>query len=263
MRKRIIAEDQPSQTLAKGLQVLEIFSPGKAQWGIREIARELDLNPTTVTRLVTTLQNTGYLEKDHSTQRYMLGPMLVKMGNLYAHHNPLPSIAQRVFESYADRFDYNFYLGVLKRYEVVYLAVLDGRGPIQIVVEPGGSTSLHSTALGKVLLAFQDDDYIQHFLESNHLIAHTSRSIIDPEQLWSQIITIREEGHALNVGEQFDDVGAVGAPVQNNHGKVIAGISLAYPRHMLDSNRINVNELIVLVKAMAAEISEHYAAPTS
>jgi DNA-binding IclR family transcriptional regulator len=260
---RIIPEDQPSQTLAKGLRVLEVFSTGKAQWGIREIARELDLNPATVMRLVTTLQNTGYLEKDLNTQRYMLGPMLVKMGNLYAHHNPLPNIAQRVFENYADRFDYNFYLGVLKRFELVYLAVLDGRGPIQVVVEPGGSTSLHSTALGKVLLAAQDDDYIQAFLDANHLIAHTSRSIVDPAELWNQIRTIRIEGHGLNVGEQFDDVGAVGAPVHNNQGKVIAGISLAYPRHLLDSKRLDLDELIVLVKEMASEISEHYAAPTS
>lgn len=258
MRKRIVAEDQPSQTLAKGLQILEIFSPGKAQWGIREMARELDLNPTTVMRLVTTLQNAGYLEKDLSTQRYMLGPMLAKMGNLYAHHNPLPSIAQRVFEHYTDRFDYNFYLGVLKRFELVYLAVLDGRGPIQVVVEPGGSTSLHSTALGKVLLAAQDDDYIQEFLDANHLTAHTSRSIVNPEELWSQIRTIRKEGHGLNAGEQFDDVGAVGAPVYNHLGKVIAGISLAYPRHMLEGQRLNLDELIALVKEMAAEISAHY-----
>lgn len=253
--KQILVEEQPSQTLAKGLLILEAFSPKRRHWRVRELARELDLSPATVVRLVTTLQNSGYLEQDPVTQRYSLGPMVMRLGNLYAYHNPLTTLARKTFEKYTDKFDYNFYLGKLSRYQVIYMAALDGRGPIKVVVEPGGTTGLHSTALGKVLLAFQDESYIEEFLHSNHLIRYTPNSITDAERLWQQIEQIRQTGYALNNGEHFEDVGAVGAPVLNQSREVVAGVSLAYPRPMIQDGRIDPLSLVGLVKQIADDIT--------
>jgi len=248
--------EQPSQTLAKGLAILEMFSLEHPNWGIRELARALEMNPATVSRLVTTLLSNGFLEQDPATQRYALGPAVVKLANRYVHQNPLPAYARRVFESFADRFEHNFYLGTLSGYQVIYLAVLDGRGRIKVVVEPGGSTGLHSTALGKVLLAFQSDAFIETFIEQHGLNVHTRNSISNATELWAQIQEIRDFGIAINDGEHFEDIAAVAAPVFNRHNQVIAGVSLAYPRNLVPQS-LSVESLVPLVKEISTLITAY------
>ena len=252
-------ENQPSQTLAKGLTILGAFSPQQPTWGIRELARELGMNPATVMRLVTTLESAGYLTQDRETQRYALGPVVMKLASLYLHHNPLPEFARRIFEDYSDRFEYNFYLGTLSGYQVIYLAVLDGRGRIKVVVETGGSTGLHTTALGKVLLAFQSDDFIQAFVRRSGLTPYNENSITDPALLWNQIREIRQTGLAINNGEHFEDIAAVAAPVFGRQGQVVAGVSLAYPRQLFPDPAAYQERLAPLLREIAERINAYTA----
>lgn len=244
----------PNQNLTKALQILDTFSAKRPEWGIRELGRELGINPSTVYRLVTTLYQAGYLERNAENLTYSLGPKVMKLANLYAHINPLPALARKVFESYAHRFEHNYYLGSLVHYEVVYLAVLDGQGPIKVFVEPGGTTGIHTTAIGKVLLAFKQDDFIRRFLEESKLTRYTPRSIVDPDRLWEQIRAIRQQSYAINDGEQYDEVGAVGVPVYDSKGHVNMAVSLAYPRHLIYGKSLRLDELISLANEVAREI---------
>lgn len=253
-------EQMPSQTLARALLILERFSPERPVWGVRELSRALGISAASTHRLVKTLHAMGYLEQDPETQRYALGPRVAKLAGVYARHNPLPAVATRVFESYTSHFEYNFYLGKLHGFEVVYLAVLDGRGPIKIVVDPGGTTGLHSSALGKILLAHQSDDYIREFIERVGLRAYTERTITDPAVLWQQIAEIRARGYAVNEGEHFDEVGAIGVPLEGLPGQPTLGISLAYPRHLLNEGRIQIDSLVALANEIAGEIKRRLGA---
>jgi DNA-binding IclR family transcriptional regulator len=259
MVNEISPENQPSQTLAKGLSILAAFSPQQLTWGIRELARELNMNPATVMRLVTTLESAGYLVQDNETQRYSLGPVVMKLASLYQHHNPLPEFARRIFEDYSDRFEYNFYLGTLSGYQVIYLAVLDGRGRIKVVVETGGSTGLHTTALGKVLLAFQTDEFIQTFIKRSGLLPYNENSITDPRVLWQQLQEIRQTGIAINNGEHYQDIAAIAAPVFGRHGQVVAGISLAYPHQLFPDPAAYQDHLTPLLREIAERINAYTA----
>jgi DNA-binding IclR family transcriptional regulator len=247
--------DQPNQSLAKALLVLEAFTTDKPEWGIRELGRALDINPTSIFRIMSTYLNAGYLVQNPDTQRYSLGPRVMKLASLYLYLNPLPDVALRVFQSHTSQFGYNFYLGTLNKNEMIYLAALDGRGPIKIAVEPGGSAALHATALGKILLAYQDDAYIRSYVEETPLPAYTPRSITDPARLWDMIREVRQQDFAINDGELYGEVGAVGVPLFDRTGRVTLGISLAYPRHLVQEGRIDPRQLIPLAREIAAEIS--------
>lgn len=257
MVKQVTLEKQPSQTLAKGLHILDAFSAQQPTWGIRELARELNMNPATVLRLVTTLESAGYLVQDRETQRYALGPVVMKLASLYLHHNPLPEYARRVFESYADRFEYNFYLGTLSGYQVIYLAVLDGRGRIKVMVETGGSTGLHTTALGKVLLAFQSDEFINGFIRRSGLRPYNRNSITDAGELWAQIESIRKTHVAINNGEHFEDIAAIAMPVFGRHGQIVAGISLAYPHQLYLDSAAYQQHLTPLLREIAEQVNNY------
>lgn len=252
--KQLEIEDQPNQSVAKALLLLDLFDYEQHEWGIRDLARETGMNPTTVYRLVKTLHNAGYLDQDSDSQRYCLGPKAMQLASLYMYRNPLPTVGAKVFQQYSDRFEHNFYLAILRNYEVIYLSVLDGRGTIKVAVRAGGTTDLHSTALGKILLAAQDDSYIHKFLERTPLVARTPRTITSAKELWAQIATVREVGFAVNNGEQFDEVAAIGVPVHNRLGEVIAGVSLAFPRLLLEYQRFQIENLIPLAREVADEI---------
>lgn len=259
--KQSFVDDQPSKTLARGLLVLEEFTTERREWGVRELSRKLDMNPATVHRLVTTLCNIGYLAKDPDTQRYSLGPKVMRLADLYTRHNPVSNIARKTFERYSDQFRYNFYLGKLSGFEVVYLTAHDGQAPIKIVVEPGGTINLHSTALGKVLLAFQDSTYIETFLSRNTLKRYTHKTITDPQLLRERLADIREQGYAINRGEHYEDVGAVGVPIINPGRRVELGISLAYPQHLIAEGRIRVQELLALTRQIADDVADRLGYP--
>lgn len=254
MRNKTIREPK-SQTLYKAVLVLDCFTLVKPEWGIRELARELGMTPTTIYNLVSTLTGSGYLEQNPETQRYTLGPKVIKLASIYSHINPLPHTGQKVFEKYSEIFEYNFYLGRLKNFEVIYLTVLDGRGPIKIVVEPGGSTSLHSTALGKTLLAYQDESFIQEYLSRVPLTPFTKRTITDPDILYANLLEIRAKGYSINNGEHYETIGAVGVPIINGTNKVTLGVSLAYPLPLFNSENLNLDKIINLAHEVAAEIA--------
>lgn len=246
-----------SQTLDKAIQILDNFTIEKPIWGIRDLGRDLGMTPTTIYRIVATLNAHGFLEQDRETQRYTLGPKFVKLASIYTRLNPLPDTAMKIFERYSNRFNYNIYLGRLSNFELIYLAVLDGRGPIKIVVEPGGTTTLHSTAMGKVLLAYQNSAFIDEYFENTELETFTQRSITNPEQLRLHLEKIRKQGYAVNDGEHYDAIGAVGVPVIEKSGEVQLGVSLAYPRSMIVEETLHVDNLVRLAKEISQEISQH------
>ncbi len=249
--------ESKSQALDNAIQVLDHFTLENPEWGVRELGRALGMSPTKIYRVVSTLRTAAYLDQNPETQRYTLGPKVVKLAGIYTRLNPLPKIAQSIFEKYTDRFEFNFYLGRLNNYEMIYLAVLDGRGPLKIVVDPGGSTTLHSTALGKVLLAYQNESFLAGFLEMASLSGFTGRTITDPKSLMTELNQIRTRGYAVNDGEHYDSIGAVGVPVLEKSGHVHLGVSLAYPRNLLLQDNLEIDNLVDLAKCIAEEISPH------
>jgi DNA-binding IclR family transcriptional regulator len=252
---KISYDQQPNQSLAKALEILNTYSEGKPDWGIRELGRELGINPTTIYRLVSTLVNAGYLERSPERQTYSLGPRVLKLADVYHHFNPIPTVARKVFESYADRFEHTLYLGCLSNYEVIYLAIQDGRAPIKVTTEPGASTGLYSTALGKILLANQTDDFINDFIKTHRLVSYTPRTITDPDTLWQQIREIREHKYAINDGEHYPDVGSLGVPVPNRVHQSRYAVSLAYPRHLITENRLTIESLLPIAQDIARDIA--------
>lgn len=250
-----MTDPQYSKVLVKALRILDNMCSSQSEVSIRGISRELGMDPATVHRFMRTFHALDYVEQNPISKRYTIGPTVMKLASAYSHHNPLPTIAKKVFESYSDRFEYNFYLGALYHSQVVYLAVLDGRGPIKVVVEPGATLDLHCTALGKTLLAFQEESYVREYLSTHNLQKHTPRTITQSEEFISHLRTVRENGYAINDGEYYNDVGAIGVPIYNQIGEVSMSVSLTYPRILLQEGRLHINEMVLLANEIVTAIN--------
>ena len=250
-----------NQSLARALSILDLYSGENFSWGIRDIARELNSNPATIYRSVKTMHDAGFLEKDAHTNRYLLGPKFLMMAEIYTRHNPIQVVAQNIFELFSQKFSHNFYLGKLLNQKIMYIALLEGKGPIQVSVTQGVSIDLHCSALGKVLLAFQDDQYIENYLNKTELKAFTKNTITDPQKIWEEINQIRKTGYAINKGERYEGIGAVSRPVMQKGQATDMAVCLTYPQHMILDETLDLNELIRMVRNITDEISMRLISP--
>lgn len=244
-----------NQSLARGLAILEAFSRDTPELGVRELSRILGMDRSVVHRLTQTLACRGFLEQNPETMRYRIGVGALELGYRYRVADTLQDAALPVLRLLTKEHQLNAYLGVLREGSALYLMALQSSGPIVIRAAPGARAPVHSTALGKVLLAAQPDVAVEEILGAGPLPRLTPKTIVRPKDLIAQLTTVRRLGYAMSDEENLPDVFAVGAGVRDSTGRVVAAISGACPRHSVPAERIP--EIVRVIVAAAAEISRN------
>lgn len=101
----------------------------------------------------------------------------------------------------------------------------------------GKRNPLHSTSLGKALLAFRDDDEIRERLSKMEMKKLAPRTITDPDELFAQLMQARAQGYAEEIEESEAGVRCMAVPVLDHAGKSVAAISIAFPLIRFDETR--------------------------
>ena len=136
-------------------------------------------------------------------------------------------------------------LGILDGPEGVYLVKLESNQPIRLNSWEGKRFCLHSTSLGKALLAWRDENTIDTILKQAKLTRHTSNTITDPDELKKELRVVKERGWSLDDQENEPYIRCLGAPVMNVTGNVIAAISVAGLATQLNDDVLpNFSELV-------------------
>jgi DNA-binding IclR family transcriptional regulator len=242
-----------SQSLERGLDVLEVVEAEGADIGVREIARRLELSPTIVQRMVTSLAKRGYVDKNAETARYRLGYRSLALGANSEHGSDYIVTARRELERLARGHSLNGFISVLHGGRAVYLLAVQAEAPVAIKVAPGSEMPLHSTAAGKVLLAALRDGEARKLLGNGRMAAITPHTITDPAAVVASLAKVRKQGFATVVEENIRGVLSVGAPIRDRTGKVLAALSVAFPKY-LDSG-LSLQSVTPLVLSAAQRVS--------
>lgn len=199
-----------AQAVRRALDVLHCFHDNGPDLSASDLARRLELPVSTAHRLARTLLGAGFLEQDALTSRYRLGPAVTELGRLSYHRRGLHLAAPELADL-AERTGATADLALRS-------------GPHAVIVA-GGSVApatglrrpLHSTALGKVLLAWaRPGEGGPSSLPS--LPAFTDRTIVEPAALEAELARVRAAGHALNDGESAYGVRTLAVPVLDGAG---------------------------------------------
>jgi DNA-binding IclR family transcriptional regulator len=229
-----------NQSVMRAIDVLALLADSSESLGVREIARRLGLAPSNVQRLIKTLAKAGLLEQTESTLRYNIGYRAFQIGNAFVGQSSLYSAVMPELYALAVQQITGF-LGVRRDRSLVYLATVQSEGPVAINHRPGSQTHLHSTAMGKALLAEMDDDAIRALLGTRPLPRLTPRTKVSLSQLLKDIHDIRRIGYAVSEEENRQGFFSAGAVVRDVSDTAIAVISGAVPTTMLSaSNRTAV-----------------------
>lgn len=221
-----------NQSVTRALGILNLLAGVSEPLGVREIARRMRLPPSNIQRLVKTLAKAGYLEQADATLRYTIGYRAFQVGNAFVAQNSLFSAVMPELYGLADNHITGF-LGVLRDRSVVYLATVQSEGPIAITHRPGSQTHLHSTAMGKALLAEMPDDEVRRLLGEGPLPRVTSRTKESLASLLAELRNVRRAGFATSDEENRQGFFSAGAVVRDARGSAVAVVSGAVPTSML------------------------------
>ncbi|HZG73923.1 MAG TPA: IclR family transcriptional regulator, partial [Chondromyces sp.] len=144
------------------------------------------------------------------------------------------------------------HIGMLEGTNVIYLSRVECKHPVQILSHVGRRNPLHCTSSGKVLLAYQAEEFIKQYIDEG-LPSYTAHTITDPDGLRQALESVREQEYAVSVEEINEGVASIAAPVRDYTGKVMYAVSVIGPIHRMDPHD---RSLIHQVKHAAKEISE-------
>jgi DNA-binding IclR family transcriptional regulator len=250
-----------SQSLERGLDILEMIEASGAELGVRELARRAELSPTIVQRLISSLALRGYVEKNSETSRYRLGHRSLSLGASSERAFDYAVTARRELERLAHEHHLNGFVSVLRGGRAIYVLAVQAEGPVAIKVSPGSEMPLHSTSAGKVLLAALPDGEARKLLGGRKLAAITPHTITDPSALLAALPRVRRQGFATVNEENIPGVLSVGAPIRDRAGTVVAALSVAFPKY-LDSG-LTLGSVEPLVAGAALRVSRMLGMPSA
>ena len=243
-----------SQSLERGLDILEAIEAESGEVGVRELARRLDLSPSIVQRLVSSLAVRGYIEKNQETARYRLGHRAMILGASGERDIDWLAAARRELDRLALDHHLDGFVAVLRAGRAIYLQAVQADRPVGIRVAIGSEMPLHSTAAGKTLLAGLDDGALRRLLGTRRLAAITPHTVTDPAALVANVAKVRRQGYATVVEENIPGILSVGAPISDRGGRIVAALSVAFPKY-LDGGE-SLQTVIPLVTAAAVRVSQ-------
>ncbi len=244
------------EALARGLKVLELFSPDKPALRFAEIVELSGLSKTTAFRVVKTLETTGYLEREPPDATYRPGLKALTLGFTALSGLDLREIARPHLVRLSRRTDLTTSLSVLHHLEVIYIDRTKNRRIVNLMLGPGARVPAHCTSMGKVLLAGLDLFELGKRLDGAKLEPCTSRTIVQRRALERELVTIREKGYATNDGELAIGLRAVAAAIADSSGATRAAINVAGAKEVIDDRRF-FEELPPLVTETARDISAY------
>jgi len=240
------------RAIERALQILDCFDARHVDLGLTEIAQRVTLHKATTHRIVATLMNQGYLDRSPDGQKYRLGLRLASLGSLVTSQMNLRRDSLPYLNQLSERFGETCDLSIFDNGEVLYIEVLRSNHALSIAAAIGQRLPLHSTASGKIFLAYLPPEERAQYLASP-LPSFTTRTVTSLELLNRQFEEILEKGYSVDDEEMEVGIRAVSAPVFNQTGKVIAAVSIPSPTSRMSEKRLS--EIAAGLLETAAECS--------
>lgn len=206
------------------LRILQQIAFAERPQGVTQIAGKVGIAKGAVHKHLRTLIDHGMIVQDPSTSLYRLGPKIWLMGQKAPDGQMLSEIALPLMQAVRDDLGLAVVLSVPTPKSAFVLATLRSNQPIDIGVRPGSELQLHSSAQGKVFLAFGPADLWDQL--QIPLEAVTPRTTTDVETLRREIEEIRLAGYAIAPEESLLGINALAAPIFNTNGTIVGSIGL-------------------------------------
>jgi len=223
--------------------------------GVTEIARRVDLWPSDVHRILTSLASFGFIEQSPTNKTYRLGMGMMKLGLAVFQRNELREAARSLLQRLSEENDATAHLAIFDARELDTFLTdqMDATGEVPFKPRYGAVALPHSSALGKVIAANLDRKVALELVKKYGMAKSTARTITTLEMLEEEWDRIYAQGYGLDLEETAEGACCIGAPVRDWSGAVVAAISVSMPAGRF--HRFPESQLAASVRHAAAELS--------
>ncbi len=217
------------RVLRRAFDILEAFDERTPVITLQKISERIGLPKTTTFRLLATLVETGYVlqtgNQEYCLSHKFMGLAAVAQATFDIHDLVRPTM-ERIREATQETVDLSVRDGISR----IAIHVLESPLRIKNIIHPGEIVSLHLGAVGKVLLAFADEDLTERLLLS------AEAEGIDPDKLREQVREARRSGYAYTSSERVQGASAIAAPVRDHTGYARYALAVTGPSYRFDEH---------------------------
>lgn len=232
-----MTDKSTSQTLRRGLMLLNEYDRNNKEYSAKELANKLNFSSTSTFRLVNTLVECGYLEKNKDTEKYRLGFSSYKLGLNANPHLLLQQIAMPFLEDIAQKTKETVSMHIVDPITLKGICIisLESTHQIKFSTPVGVSRPLYVGGSKKVLLAFMNQRQQEQVF--NRAIEDGFKKI---DQLKEDLEQIKNRGYAYSEGKVYKGAFNISAPILPSTGIFVASISITLPVFRKEENTVSV-----------------------
>jgi DNA-binding IclR family transcriptional regulator len=248
-----VSNQVPSNSLERGLKILEMIGCSKKGLSNREISEELHIATSSCSYVLGRLEREGYLARDAATGRYQIGLKVLAISRAVLRNMDFRTVAEPVLQKLREDTGLEGIIGVLDHNRVMVInRVPSGEFP-NADVDTGTQYAAYATAIGKVLLAHIPEEHVLDLVGERDLVKFTPKTIASTAVLLEELDRVRKLGYAISDEEQIPGVRSVAAPIVDSQRTVRAGVAAVGSTQQLVWG--HADTIVERVRTVAREIS--------
>ncbi len=242
------------EALARGLEILTLFTSERSSLNLADIVAATHLTKSRAFRILSTLEDLGYLEREAWTRGYRPGLKVLELGFAALNSLEVADVAQPYLKALTDACGETTNLSVRDGREIIYVARIATQRIISVNLQRGSRLPAYCTSMGRAQLIDLCREELLDLFGEGPYPKLTSNTITCLPDLIAELDKVRSQGYAINDEELALGLRSVAAPVRDYGGKVIAAINISVPGHRVSRHALE-EDLAARVVDTARRIS--------
>ena len=246
-------DSSPATAVERALNILENIAQRRDGLTNSEVSRKLAIPKSSASYILRTLERRGYLRREGETGRYKLGLKILSLGGDAQSNLDVADVALPFMRSLVERLHLTSHLAVLDQGEAVYIEKVEAPGFFKVNTWVGRRMYLHSTSVGKVLLAWLPRQEMEAIVRQQGMKKRTPKTITAVSRLLADLELVREQGYAVDDEENSTGARCLGAPIHDAMGSVTAALGVSGTLTQVDEE--NLSRIADALKETARRIA--------
>lgn len=241
--------------LVRGLSVLEAFTAEKPALTLNDLAKAIDLSRSSTYRLVYTLAELGFLQREGENKTYRLGSRVLRLGFAYLASQEVVEIARPHLAKLRDTTNCSAHLGILDGTDILYVARYADRKALTSRIQVGSRLPAHATSIGRAILSQFTAGEIRRRFQGVDMPRYSDVTPTDIEGLVTLLARDAARGYVLSHSAFEPGIASVAAPIFTEDGTVAGAINITTPEQTTEADILE-NTIKDAVLETADTISE-------
>lgn len=248
-----VADPSPAIAVERALNILEAAAQRRDGLTNAEVSRKLAIPKSSASYILRTLEKRGYLRRESETGRYRLGLKILSLGGDAQMNLDIADVALPFMRILGEKIRMTVHLAVLDQGEAVYIEKVEAPGFFKVNTWVGRRMFLHSTSVGKCLLAWLPKHDVENLVKQQGLKKRTPKTITSITRFIAELEHVKQSGYAVDDEENSLGARCLGAPIFDAMGNVSAALGASGTLTQTDED--SMPRIIEALKETARRIS--------